>query len=79
MCAVDLIEAIIDTNNPWIYWYAIKRKWPELATFCKQLKMKAWDNKIYNSDYLNEDGINLLLLLLPIKNKLAIQEWEKEK
>lgn len=41
--------------------------------------MKASDCKIYNTDCLNEDGINLLLLLLPVKNKLAIQEWLKGK
>ena len=37
--------------------------------------MRAADSKIYNTDCLTEEGINLLLLLLPIKNKLAIQEW----
>ena len=79
MCAVDLIDAIVETNNPRIYWYTIKRRRPELVAFCKQLKMKASDCKIYNTDCLNEDGINLLLLLLPVKNKLAIQEWLKGK
>lgn len=41
--------------------------------------MMAADSKIYNTDCLTEEGINLLLLLLPIKNKLAIQEWTKGK
>lgn len=41
--------------------------------------MRAADSKIYNTDCLTEEGINLLLLLLPIKNKLAIQEWIKGK
>ena len=50
---------------------------PELVAFCKQLKMRAADSKIYNTDCLKEEGVNLLLLLLPIKNKLAIQEWIK--
>ena len=36
--------------------------------------MRAADSKIYNTDCLTEEGINLLLLLLQIKNKLAIQE-----
>lgn len=79
MSAVDLIDAIIETNNARIYWYTIKRRRPELVAFCKQLKMRAADSKIYNTDCLTEEGINLLLLLLPIKNKLAIQEWIKDK
>ena len=79
MSAVDLIDAIVETNNARIYWYTIKRRRPELVAFCKQLKMKAADSKIYNTDCLTEEGINLLLLLLPIKNKLAIQEWIKGK
>lgn len=79
MSAVDLIAAIVETNNARIYWYTIKRRRPELVAFCKQLKMKAADSKIYNTDCLTEEGINLLLLLLPIKNKLVIQEWIKGK
>ena len=79
MSAVDLIDAIVETNNARIYWYTIKRRRPELVAFCKQLKMRAADSKIYNTDCLTEEGINLLLLLLPIKNKLVIQEWIKGK
>lgn len=79
MSAVDLIDAIVETNNARIYWYTIKRRRTELIAFCKQLKMRAADSKIYNTDCLTEEGINLLLLLLPIKNKLAIQEWIKGK
>lgn len=79
MSAVDLIAAIVETNNARIYWYTVKRRRPELVAFCKQLKMRAADSKIYNTDCLTEEGINMLLLLLPIKNKLAIQEWIKGK
>ena len=79
MSAVDLVDAIVETNNARIYWYTIKRRRPELVAFCKQLKMRAADSKIYNTDCLTEEGIDLLLLLLPIKNKLAIQEWIKGK
>ena len=79
MSAVDLIDAIVETNNARIYWYTIKRRRPELVAFCKQLKMRAADSKIHNTDCLTEEGIDFLLLLLPIKNKLAIQEWIKGK
>ena len=79
MCAVDLIDAIIETNNPRVYWYTIKRRKVELVTFCKQLKIKASDGKVYNTDCLSEEGVNLLIFLLPIKNRLEIQKWLKGK
>ena len=79
MNAVDLIDAIVKTNNPRVYWGTIKRRHSELVSFCKQLKMKANDSKVYDTDCLTEEGINLLLLILPTKNKLAIQEWIKGK
>ena len=41
--------------------------------------MSASDSKIYKTDCLTEEGINLLLLLLPIKNKITIQDWLKGK
>lgn len=79
MNAVDLIDALIETNNPRVYWATIKRRHPELIAECKQLKMKANDSKLYNTDCLSEEGINLLVFILPIKNKLLIQEWVKGK
>lgn len=75
MNAVDLIDAVIETNNSKVYWKTIKRRYPELVEFCKQMKMISKDKKVYNTDCLNEDGINLLLLILPLKKKIAIKEW----
>ena len=75
----DLIDAVVETNNPRVYWGTIKRRHPELIAFYKQLKMKANDSKVYNTDCLTEEGINLLLLIIPAKNKLAIQEWLRGK
>lgn len=75
MNAVDLIAAITDSNNPRVYWGTIKRRHPELIAFCKQLKMKSSDSKIYLTDCLTEKGIELLVSILPLKNRLAIQDW----
>ena len=41
--------------------------------------MRATDGKVYKTDCLNEEGINLLLMVLPVKNKIVIQEWLKGK
>jgi len=75
MNAVDLIAAITDSNNPRVYWGTIKRRHPELIAFCKQLKMKSSDSKIYLTDCLTEKGVELLVSILPLKNRLAIQDW----
>lgn len=75
MNAVDLISAIVNTNNPRVYWATVKRRNPQLIAFCKQLKMRSTDGKVYSTDCLSEEGVNSLLLILPLKNKNVIQEW----
>lgn len=47
----------------------------QLIAFCKQLKMKSSDSKIYLIDCLTEKGIELLVSILLLKNRLAIQDW----
>ncbi len=79
MNAVDLVDAITDTNNPRVYWGTVKRRHPELIAFCKQLKMKSSDSKAYLTDCLEEEGIDLLVSILPLRNRLAIQKWIKGK
>ena len=77
VCAIDLIDAVVETTNPRIYWYAIKRRNIELSTNCKQLKMTAADGKLYNTDCLTIKGIDSLLGVLPGKQRLVLKEWLK--
>lgn len=79
MNAVDLVKAITDSNNPRVYWGTIKRRHPELIAFCKQLKMKSSDSKVYLTDCLTEEGVDLLVSVLPLKNRLIVQNWIKGK
>lgn len=78
VCAIDLIDAVVETTNPRIYWYAIKRRNIELSTNCKQLKMTAADGKLYDTDCLTIKGIDSLLDVLPGKQRLVLKEWLKE-
>ena len=73
--ATDIIDALIASKNSRIYWNAFKRRHPELDTFCRQLKITASDGKRYNTDCLNQVGINRLLLLLPIKDRTIFSNW----
>lgn len=77
VCAIDLIDAVVETTNPRIYWYAIKRRNIELSTNCKQLKMTAADGKLYDTDCLTIKGLDSLLDVLPGKQRLVLKEWLK--
>ena len=77
VCAIDLIDAVVETSNPRIYWYAIKRRNGELSTNCKQLKMIAADGKMYDTDCLTIKGIDCLLDILPRKQRTVLKEWLK--
>ena len=37
VCAIDIIDAVVETKNPRIYWYTLKRRHSDLVANCKQL------------------------------------------
>ena len=57
------------------YWNNVKSRNPELSPFCGQLKLYASDGKKYVSDVINEEGVRLLLTIIPSKYKKQIQDW----
>ena len=75
--AVDFILILIDPNSPRRYWNNVKARNPELSPFCGQLKLFADDGKKYLSDVINEEGVRLLLTIIPSKYKKAILDWIK--
>ena len=75
--ATDLISILVEPNSPRRYWNNVKVRNPELSPFCGQLKLYAADGKKYLSDVINEEGVRLLLTIIPSKYKKAIQDWIK--
>ena len=75
--AVDFIEILVEPNSSRRYWNNVKVRNPELSPFCGQLKLYAADGKKYLSDVINEEGVRLLLSIIPSKYKKAIQGWIK--
>lgn len=75
--AADVIQALLQNNNSRRYWNTFKTRHPELSPFCRQLKLTAADGKQYETDCLDQAGINQLLLLLPVKNRVLFSEWIK--
>ncbi len=73
--ATDVIQALIQSKNARRYWNTFKTRHFELSSFCRQLKLTAADGKQYDTDCLNQNGINRLLLLLPAKSKIQFSDW----
>lgn len=71
----DVIFILTASINPRIYWNALKRRHPELLTFCRQLKLYADDGKQYLSDVINENGINKLRYIIHSSKNNAFNEW----
>ena len=73
--ATDVVFVLTDSKNPRIYWNAIKRRNPELNTFCRQLKLYADDSKKYFTDVIDETGIKKLGRILRSKNNIEFEKW----
>ena len=55
---IDVIEILTDSSNPRDYWFKMKTRVQtedglELSTICRQLKMKASDGKMRETDVAN--------------------------
>ncbi len=48
-----------------------------LSSFCGQLKLYSSDGKKYNSDVIKEEGVRILLTIIPAKYKKQIYDWIK--
>ena len=73
--ATDVACALTESKNPRSYWNAIKKRKPELSTICRQLKLTAKDGKRYVTDVIDEDGVTLLIALIPSKKTSLFKKW----
>ena len=76
-CATDISEALTKSKNPRSYWNKIKSRKSELSTICRQLKLKARDGKFYNTDVVDETGLNTVIALIPSKKFEVFASWMK--
>lgn len=76
-CAMDIAEALTKSKNPRSYWNAVKRRKSELSTICRQLKLKAKDGKYYQTDVVDEAGLNTIIALVPSKKSDVFVKWMK--
>ncbi len=73
--ATDFIEILVEPNSARRYWNNVKNRNPELSPFCGQLKLYSRDGKKYLTDVINEEGVRLLMTIIPSKYKRQIQGW----
>ena len=76
-CAMDVAEALTKSKSPRNYWAKFKNRHDELVTICHQLKLKAKDGKFYNTDVLDERGLNVVIALIPSKKSDIFSKWMK--
>lgn len=79
LCAVDVIEALSLSVSPRKYWNTIKTRNSQLSSICRQLKITAKDGKKYLTDVIDDDGLNLLITVLPCKKSDVFLKWVKTK
>lgn len=77
---VDVIKALTDSNNPRNYWNMLKKRLSdeeksELYTKCVQLKMKAQDGKLRETDTLDTEGIFRLIESVPSPKAEPFKLW----
>ena len=77
---VDVISALTDSKNPNDYWYRLKTRMTEeekseLSTKCRQLKMKAQDGKMRDTDTLDTKGILRLIESVPSPKAEPFKLW----
>ena len=77
---VDVINALAEPKNPRDYWYQLKKRLSEeekseLSTNCRQLKMKAQDGKMRETDTLDTAGILRLIESVPSPKAEPLKVW----
>ena len=77
---VDVINALAEPKNPRDYWYQLKKRLSdeeksEVSTNCRQLKMRAQDGKMRETDTLDTKGIFRLIESVPSPKAEPFKMW----
>ena len=77
---VDVINVLAEPKNARDYWYQLKKRldeeeMSEVSTKCRQLKLKARDGKMRETDTLDTEGIFRLIESIPSKKAEPFKLW----
>lgn len=77
---VDIIAVLTESPNPRDYWYRVKKRMSdeersELSTICRQLKLKAPDGKMRETDVADMQGIFRIIQSVPSPKAEPFKMW----
>lgn len=77
---IDVIEVLTDSENPRDYWYKMKIREKEsseveLSTICRQLKLKASDGKMRETDCSDVKGLFRIIQSIPSPKAEPFKQW----
>ncbi len=77
---IDIIETLTESNNPRDYWFKMKLRVKtedgfELSTICRQLKLKANDNKMRVTDVGDVQSIFRIIQSIPSPKAEPFKQW----
>ena len=79
---IDILGILTESENPRKYWSVLKvrlkKEGNELATICSQLKMKASDGKMRQTDVANMQGIFRIIQSVPSPKEEPFKMWLAE-
>jgi len=77
---VDVVATLTDSVNPRDYWFRMRirlseEQQVELSTICRQLKLRAEDNKLRTTDCANTEGIFRIVQSIPSPKAEPFKRW----
>ena len=77
---IDVVGALTDSMNPRDYWFKMKIRVKsedglQLSTICRQLKMKAPDGKMRETDTANVKGLLRIIQSIPSPKAEPFKLW----
>ena len=75
---VDVIQVLTDSQNPSVYWSALKKRENESFTFCKRLNLTRPNGKNYPTDCTNTEGVFRILMSIPSPKAEPFKLWLAE-
>jgi len=77
---VDVVEVLTNSLNPRDYWFKMKVRVKmedglELSTICRQLKMKAADGKMRETDCANTQSLLRIIQSIPSPKAEPFKQW----
>lgn len=80
---IDVVAILTESKNSRDYWYRVKKRMTldeksELSTICRQLKMKAEDKKMRETDVADMQGIFRIIQSIPSPKAEPFKMWLAE-